>query len=148
VHTAIFEHSNIQSTIKDPVIIFLVKQNSTKNQSYLPLPAKLFVNYTDNSVLHIHESDGSQLLKSQPIFKKYTLLIAAMCTKNTLLREGHAKKQKYTYITHASTNYWFISLLKIAHTISLYKGLCSANETVACSNPRILPISYRLPCNL
>jgi hypothetical protein len=93
VHTTIFEHNNVQSTIKDPIMLFKVQKNSARNYFYLPLPAKLFVNCTEGSVLSIYETDASQLYKSHPIFKKKQLLITAVCTKNPKLAGNSLAEQ-------------------------------------------------------
>jgi hypothetical protein len=94
VHAAIFKHSNVESTIKDPIILFHVQKNSAPNQFYLPLPAKLFINCTDKSLLQIHETDGSQLFKSHPIFQKKQLLINAVCKKNPKL-DGNSFDEQF-----------------------------------------------------
>lgn len=95
VHTAMLEHSNVQSTIKDPIMLFNVQKNSARNYFALPLPAKLFVNCTKGSVLSVYESDASQLYKSHPIFKKKHLLINAVCTKNPNLA-GNSFAEQFT----------------------------------------------------
>jgi hypothetical protein len=97
VHDAIFEHSNLQSNIKDPIIHLHVQmhvQNKpTHNNFYVPLPAKLFINCTDKSILHLHETDGSKLFKSHPVFKKIPLKITATCIKNPNLKGNSFAEQ-------------------------------------------------------
>lgn len=93
VHAAIFEHSNLQSTMKDPIVLMNVQNNSSSNSFYLPLPAKLFINCTDGSLLQLHEADGSKLFKSHPVFKKIPLHITAICTKNPNLKGDNFAEQ-------------------------------------------------------
>ncbi len=93
VHTAIFEHSNLQSNITDPIILLQIQNRSAHNNFYVPLPAKLFINCTDGSILHLHETDGSKLFKSHPVFKKIPLKITATCTKNPNLKGNSFAEQ-------------------------------------------------------
>lgn len=98
VHAAIFEHSNLQSNIKDPIIYLHVQMYAenkpTDKTFYVPLPAKLFFNRINEPILHLRETDGSKLFKSHSVFKKTWLEITATCIKNPKL-EGNSFAEQF-----------------------------------------------------
>src|SRR6266403_1776594 len=52
-HTIIFKENNLQSNIKDPVVLFEITETSSGTQLSLGLPAKHCLNLNDGSLLQI-----------------------------------------------------------------------------------------------
>ena len=77
IHADIFNESNLQSTIKDPVISVNIMHNATpKKINTLTLPLKQFINCDTKSMVQLYSAD---FIKGKPI------IINALCKANPKL---------------------------------------------------------------
>lgn len=98
-HAAVFEHNKLQSTIKDPIQIFKVKELSTNTKFDFPLPAKYCLNLTDGSLLELFESNQYGLFKGIEHLENKPLLLRLLCTVNPKLPgESFDEQHKNTRI--------------------------------------------------
>ncbi len=82
-HNDSFNMTTIQSTIKDPIIDLFVQNNDLESDYWvMPFPAKLFVNYTNGSIIRIDKTDDEGLIK-----------VTATCTKNPNLKGNSFAEQ-------------------------------------------------------
>jgi hypothetical protein len=93
-HDDSFNMTNVQSTIKDPMIGLFVQNNDLESDYWvMPFPAKLFVNCTDKSIVRIHSTDHLGLIK-----------LTAICTKNPKLKGNNFAEQFNNAMNHFYEN--------------------------------------------